>query len=216
MTTLSSQTGLLTGRQLVLFGTLALHILVYQLLSATLHFHPVGDAADRIRTFFIEPPVQQPADLPPQLPVPVTDAGALLKALPLPVPTFDPPAEDSPAGDISGTREGEGAGGGTDVASPPGAPATEIAYTALRPTNDFYPPTAIRLGEEGAAILRVCVSASGAMLGSPAVTAGSGHPRLDAAAQAWASQALRFRPATRDGVPVEACKGFRVSFRPHD
>jgi hypothetical protein len=38
---------------------------------------------------------------------------------------------------------------------------------------------------------------------------------LDAAAVKWASEALRFQPATRGGTAVASCKEFRVSFTLH-
>lgn len=215
MHTLSRQAGLLTGRQMVLLGTAALHVLVYQVLSLTMGFHPVGDAADHImKAFFVDDPVTQPAaDARPRTPAPSPDG--LLKNPPLPGPWLT--AEQTEPGP-GGTQGSPGQGDGGDVG--PGTPrepqSTELRYTALRSTDAFYPPTSIRLNEEGVAVLRVCVDAAGALQGVPVVIAGTAHPRLDAAAQAWASQALRFTPATRDGAPVAACKGFRVRFRLHD
>lgn len=213
----ANQSGLLTGRQLVLLGTAALHALVYQILSLTLGFHPVGDAADHImKAFFFEEPVmQRPIVLQPRVPVPNPDTDSLLKDPPLPTPWLYPEQTEAGPGDrvvSQGQGDGTEAGSGTPGETPP----TELRYTTLRPTQDFYPPTSIRLNEEGVTVLRVCVTAAGALLGPPVVTSGSGHPRLDMAALVWASQALRFSPATRNGAPVEACKGFRVSFRLHD
>ena len=215
MTSLTHQNGLLSGRQLVLLGTAGLHVLVYQVLSLTLGFHPVGDAADHImKAFFPEDPVTLQAQPPrPRTVTPDAQIHTLLNDPPLPQPVFDPEQPlDTGAGDTI-NYPGPGDVGTEGPVAPAAPPPTALRYTALRPTDDFYPPSAIRLGEEGVTVLRVCVSAAGVLQGEPKVTVGSGHPRLDGAAVAWAGQALRFTPATRDGAPVEACKGFRVSFR---
>lgn len=89
---------------------------------------------------------------------------------------------------------------------------TEIGYRSTRSPDDFYPAASIRNGESGIAIVQVCVSPSGKVTGRPRVTESSGYARLDAAAVAWATEATRFTPATRNGEPVAACKGFRVNF----
>ena len=215
MTSFTYQAGLLSGRQLVLLGTAGLHVLVYQVLSLTLGFHPVGDTADHImKAFFYEDRVlATTADPRPRTSVREVSAHSLLPKPSLPDLDFEQErhVESGPGETVLTQGSGEeGVGGQGGYAS---VPATALRYTALRPTDDFYPPSAIRLGEEGVTVLRVCVSAAGILQGEPLVTSGSGHPRLDGAAVAWASQALRFTPATRDGAPVEACKGFRVSFR---
>ena len=53
----------------------------------------------------------------------------------------------------------------------------------------------------------------GTLEGPPAIERSSGSRHLDGAALKWASEALAFTPATRNGAAVSACKGFRVSFR---
>jgi TonB family protein len=94
-------------------------------------------------------------------------------------------------------------------------PDTPLRYQAVRPSDDFYPPQALRMGAEGAAIVRACVDAGGRLSGVPTVVRGSRVAVLDAAAVKWASEALRFQPATQAGVAVAACKEFRVSFTLH-
>jgi periplasmic protein TonB len=92
-------------------------------------------------------------------------------------------------------------------------PSTALQYSVVRPTDDYYPSQSLSLMEEGTAIVRVCVTSAGRLDGRPAIETTSGSPRLDAAALTWAREALRFKPATRDGVAVAACKGFRVNFK---
>src|SRR5262249_29285260 len=94
----------------------------------------------------------------------------------------------------------------------PVAPPTPLTYTPLRSPNEFYPPAAIRLDEHGVAVVFACVGPDGRLQGTPAIRRSTGSPRLDGAAVRWASEALRFQPATRDGAAVAACQGFRVVF----
>lgn len=89
---------------------------------------------------------------------------------------------------------------------------TQIGFRSTRSPDDYYPAASIRNGESGIAVVQVCVSPSGEVTGRPRVTESSGYARLDAAAVAWATEATRFTPATRNGEPVAACKGFRVNF----
>jgi TonB family protein len=90
---------------------------------------------------------------------------------------------------------------------------TPLQFRAVRPADDYYPPQAIRMNQVGAAIIRTCVDASGHLTSKPQVVTSSSAPLLDTAAVTWASEALRFTPATRGGVPVASCKDFRVKFK---
>ena len=91
--------------------------------------------------------------------------------------------------------------------------ATALSYDAVRSPDAYYPPMSAQLGETGAAIVQVCVTPEGRLESAPQVAQTSGYPRLDTAAVTWASEALRFKPATAGGVPVRSCAGFRVKFR---
>lgn len=90
---------------------------------------------------------------------------------------------------------------------------TPLQYRAVRPADDYYPPQAIRMNQVGAAIIRTCVDASGHLTSKPQLVTSSSSPLLDSAAVTWASEALRFTPATRGGVAVASCKDFRVKFK---
>ncbi len=124
-----------------------------------------------------------------------------LKGLPL-APFNWPSAEPSSTASSAGSDSPAGAG-----------PTVPLSYVVTKPINDFYPPGSIRLSEEGASTLQVCVGANGALAAAPTLETSSGYGRLDAAALKWAREALRFTPAQRDGNAVPACKGFRVTFR---
>jgi len=97
----------------------------------------------------------------------------------------------------------------------PTLPDTPLRFEAVRPTDDYYPPAAIRMAIEGAVIIRACTDARGHLVGMPSVVSSSRASLLDAAAIKWASEALRFQPATQAGRAIAACKEFRVSFRLH-
>jgi len=92
---------------------------------------------------------------------------------------------------------------------------TPLQYRAVRPADDYYPPQAIRMNQVGAVIVRTCVDASGHLASTPQVVTPSSSPLLDGAAIKWASEALRFTPATRGGMAVASCKQFRVNFKLH-
>jgi TonB family protein len=98
------------------------------------------------------------------------------------------------------------------VVDEPPVVSTPLSFRERRAPREFYPAASLRMGEEGIAAIRVCVDAAGRVQGVPAVTSGSGHARLDAAAVTWARESLQFRAATENGVPVASCKAFRVTF----
>jgi protein TonB len=159
-------------------------------------------------------PIEQP---PPQL-TPETTEQPTWRLPEIPAPDFAPPADEpgptalqlSPdPGPVAGPLEGTPAG------SVPQIPSTPLQFSIVRSTDDYYPSQSLSLQEQGTAIVRVCVTPGGKLDGRPVIEGTSGSPRLDAAAISWAREALRFKPATRDGVAVAACKGFRVNFQLH-
>jgi periplasmic protein TonB len=104
---------------------------------------------------------------------------------------------------------------GVQTVLPPITPDTALRHEIVRSTDDYYPAQSIRTEEQGAAIVEVCVGADGRISSNPTVARSSGYRRLDGAAVVWAREALRFQPATREGVAVPACKSFRVNFTLH-
>lgn len=99
------------------------------------------------------------------------------------------------------------------------ARATGPGVVPARPDARFvnqgpvYPPEAVADGEAGVVILRVHVGADGTVRGVD-VARSSGHPPLDQAARRAVAR-WRYRPATRDGVPVASEVPLRVVFRLH-
>ncbi len=97
---------------------------------------------------------------------------------------------------------------------PPAAKPTEPRQDPRRPiTQPEYPATSVRLGEEGAVILKFMVMANGRVDGDTiSVVESSGSERLDKAAIAEARKAWRFIPGTQDGKPAATWHQFRVVF----
>ncbi|MBM4040042.1 MAG: energy transducer TonB [Planctomycetes bacterium] len=94
----------------------------------------------------------------------------------------------------------------------PSAPAVVLA-AAPSPNNvpPAYPRAARRRGHEGLVVVSARVSPSGACVAA-AILRSSGHRELDEAA-AEAVRAWQFRPALRDGTPVEAELEIPIRFR---
>lgn len=127
------------------------------------------------------------------------------------VPFTLPPSDPGPAG---GTTVGEGSGGGTAI-DPPIAPPVLIEPVAdPRYRDDLQPPYPAeerREGNEGLVVVRVLVAPNGRVIAVERVSAAS-----DAFFDATRRQALskwRFKPGTRDGVPIERWRLMRVTFR---
>jgi len=214
MSAVVQQAGLATGRQMVLMATIGLHALVIAvMMTIKIRPDPVPDIprlkVDVLTRTTVQPPPEPqrlrdpemrnftPVDLPPNPPV-----------FPRVATTVAPPPADTRSWQVPDVPATSGGSSGAVTAPAP----TELRFEAVRSTNEYYPATSLRLQEEGVAIVRVCVGPDGQLSGAPVVESGSGSRRLDAAAVAWTREALRFTPATREGRPVAACKGFRVRF----
>jgi protein TonB len=215
------QANLLTGRQMVMVATIALHALVISLLMVP--YTPPAVVAPDLPRWILPDNTPPPELQPPQqvevplkvdlVPVPITEIPVVVpiievpdsNAIPVEAVGSDEPAEVAVATPVDGA--------GTGTAAVPAIAPTALQYRIVRPTDDYYPAASLRMQESGAAIVNVCVAPSGRLEGAPTIQRSSGSQRLDAAALKWAREALRFTPATEGGVPVRACKGFRVNFQ---
>ena len=80
-------------------------------------------------------------------------------------------------------------------------------------TQDFYPPSAIRLGETGVTAVQVCTDDQGRLTTDPRVARTSGSAQLDASALALARAGSgHYRSTSEDGRPVASCFAFAVRF----
>lgn len=80
--------------------------------------------------------------------------------------------------------------------------------------DDYYPPGAKRLDEQGNTVVNVCVDPSGRLTAEPKVMQPSGSVRLDEGAIKLAKAGSgHYRATTEDGVPVSSCYGYLIKFR---
>jgi protein TonB len=99
------------------------------------------------------------------------------------------------------------------AAAPPPPPPTPPTRTdRSQVTEADYPPISIRLQEQGVVEIRCLIGLDG-MVKQTELVKTSGHNRLDEAAAAYAKRRFRYKPATQDGMPVEAWIVTRVTFR---
>lgn len=135
---------------------------------------------------------------PPIIKVPTLPDLPLIKLSDDPVTSFDP---------------NPGTGTVTDPPITPVAPVMTAAEIDPRYMRDFqpsYPPAKIRMEEEGRVTVRILVGTNGRVLQLQPI----GNPDADflAATRRQALSKWRFKPATRDGVPIEAWRDISVRF----
>jgi protein TonB len=129
-----------------------------------------------------------------------------------PPPPFIPPpdiviANDAPTNAITAV---------TNQVAPPPKPAVAQATLAAGRNNNcassYYPPLAVRLNHEGSTTLAVQIGPDGSVK-STNVSASSGFPELDEAAQKCVEARWHFSPATQNGSPVESTKQYRIVWK---
>lgn len=204
------QASVLTGRQMMMLVVVGLHALVIGvLMTMKLEIIKPPEFVFRSITPVIadeKPPIEKPKLVVdenvkiqitlPEFPEPVVRTEE-------PTASITPDPSPSPtAADTTGSTGGEG------FVIPP----TELVSRATRSPDDFYPSASISMGEEGVSVVRVCVGPTGRIEGRPTIRNSSRSRRLDDAAIRWATEALQFTPATRNGAAVSDCKDFRVVF----
>jgi len=161
----------------------------------------------------IEP---EPEPVPPPLPKEtVTTPEQVTIVKPVVQPDSDRTAFTLP--DLPKTNFGDadsGAVSGIDVTPPqPPLPVLKDAYPDPRFAADFqppYPPGKQRLGEEGRAVVRVLIGTDGRVKRIERVSGTDEAFML--ATERQALRRWRFKPATRDGRPVESWKTMTVRF----
>lgn len=134
---------------------------------------------------------------------------------PAPRPSLETATEAEP-GDVV-VPPGEGADPVGDTTGPIGDPAAgpplegaHLEYASAPPPP--YPRRALREGLTGVVMLQVLVDVDGRPL-EVSIKRSSGHRELDAAARRQVLSRWTFRPAVRDGRPVQAIGVVPVEFR---
>jgi TonB family protein len=83
--------------------------------------------------------------------------------------------------------------------------------------ESYYPATAKRAGQEGAAIIHFCVDPNGRLTEAPTITTSSGNEALDEAALNLANAGSGlYLPAYSNGVAKLACSQFKIKFELRD
>ncbi len=149
------------------------------------------------------PPPPMPLPLPPlrtadARPVPPRPPAAPMRPMPGIAPLGQAPDGDTQAERVGATRV-------VGAIVPPGL------LDGVRNAQPEYPSSSRLRGEQGVVALVLQVSTSGAVTGVE-IGRTSGFPQLDEAAKKAALR-WRFRPATRDGVPIEGTIRTQVHFR---
>lgn len=96
----------------------------------------------------------------------------------------------------------------------PAATAALATIVRMGSTTKFYPKSSVAAGEEGRAVVRVCVNKRGRVLGEPVIVESTGYQALDEGAVRLA-KAGRYRAGeTEQGVKQdESCVAFAVAFK---
>jgi len=129
-------------------------------------------------------------------------------------PRVQPPAVDVPllveSGDPAPTDAGPVDDTAPDVIAPPAIAAVRLEYASAPAPG--YPRDALRRRIEGTVLLQVLVDVDGRPL-DVRVQESSGNRQLDEAARLQVLKRWSFRPATRDGVAIQAMGLVPVVFK---
>ena len=106
--------------------------------------------------------------------------------------------------------------GGTATLPPPPVTVNRVPGgpgVGFPNAHDFYPPGAIRRGEQGIATVNACVDSHGRLTSNPTILQSTGSTRLDEGALTLAiAGSGHYRPATENGTPVNSCYAFHIRF----
>ena len=197
-------TQIFTRRTVVLFAIIALHLLILWVLATGLATRAIEMVAPPIQTQIVQQTKQtvKPPPPPPEL---------QRQQVEVPPPVINiqvPAAEQTHA--ITVVKQ-------VVRAAPAPAPVhvTPLSIRgALPPTDDYYPDASRRLGEQGTALVKLCVGPGGRVVGTPAIQKSSGSSRLDQAALRYAlATSGHFSPETRNGTVVTVCTALPIRFQ---
>jgi protein TonB len=198
------ETSLLTKRGIIFLAIIVIHVLVIYAFASGLAKSGKRYLQTILQTNIINqekvkelPPPPPPVDLkerpPIQVVAPEVSITIPVETAPITVPKPAPPPPPV-------------------VVRPP-PPGTPVQVTFRPDISNYYPEAARREGQEGRAIIKICVNQLG-KIDSADVATSSGFPELDEAAIKVA-KAYRFKPATSEGKAVSSCPTLPVKFELH-
>jgi protein TonB len=206
MAAYAHDTNFISRRALVLIIIIAFHILFAYLLASGLARRAIETIAPPLQTDIIEETTQR--EQPPPPPPPEMERPPV--EVPPPEVSIDIPVETTSTAITDVTNKP------VPKAAPP--PPPPVARTPPKfdtrhspSTDEYYPPTSRRMGEQGTTTVGVCITPDGKVTGEPKVEKSSGSARLDEAAAKYATK-TRWAPATEAGKPVQFCSNFNVKF----
>ncbi|MEJ1095937.1 MULTISPECIES: energy transducer TonB [unclassified Pseudoxanthomonas] len=195
------------GRVLAIAAALVIHAIALLLLLMPLAAPQLAVAVKPYKPeiFFIERPKPvEPIPVTVTKPQPATRTPQNVAVTPRPT-TITPPAEQPI---VEGGSEpmvvpaSEGPADAPTIAMTTGPiAASHLEYVTAPPPK--YPREAVRDGAQGTVMLRVLVDTDGTPL-EVSIDKSSGNKSLDREARQHVLKNWRFRPAMRDGVPVQA------------
>ncbi|HEV7631612.1 MAG TPA: energy transducer TonB [Steroidobacteraceae bacterium] len=201
-----------TRRSIVFVGIILFHILLYWGVKSGFVGKALEAVAPPIETEIIEETVDD--NTPPPPPPPEMERPPI--EVPPPVVDINIPVEAANNTALTNTT--------TERLPPPPAPVVVASVVRVPPrlnpkasqpdTDEYYPPSSKRLGEQGNAVVKSCVGENGRIT-EVTVDTTSGVARLDEAALKYA-RVLRYLPGTENGKPIPACFSFRVRFQLKD
>jgi protein TonB len=198
-------TAFFSQRVMFLIAILIIHILLIWAFESGLATRIIHVAEGPLETNIVQEVKQH--DLPPPPPPPKMEKPPV--EVPPPDVIINVPVETTSTAITNTTTKH------VEAAPPPPRVAVRVAAALdlkhSPPTQDYYPPTSVRMNETGTAIIRLCAAADGSVAGVPTVTKTSGSSRLDEAAVRW-GQHVRMKPETLDGKAVEGCVPLAVKF----
>ena len=194
-----------TRRTVVFAAIIALHLAIIWVLATGLATRAIEMVAPPIQTQIVQQTKQTVKPPPP----PPPELQRQQVEVPPPVVNIQVPAAEQTHA-ITVVKK-------VVRAAPAPAPAhvTPLSIRgALPPTEDYYPDASRRLGEQGTALVKLCIGAGGKVVGSPAIQKSSGSSRLDQAALRYAlATSGHFSPETRNGAAVTVCTALPIRFQ---
>ena len=198
------ESSLLTKRGIIFLAIIVIHVLVIYAFASGLAKSGKRYLQTILQTNIINqekvkelPPPPPPVDLKERPPIQVVapEVSITIPVETAPITVVKPPPPPAPV-----------------VVRPP-PPGTPVQVTFRPDISNYYPEAARREGQEGRAIVKICVNQLG-KIDSADVATSSGFPELDEAAIKVA-KAYRFKPATSEGKPVSSCPTLPVKFELH-
>jgi periplasmic protein TonB len=194
----------LSQRSALFAGIVAFHVVLVYLLASGLAVKTVKVVFEPLIADVVDKPqVDQPPPPPP--PVELTQPRDFD---PGPVPDVNVPVDSGP-----GVITTPPVVTPTITEAPPRVePIHLVGKHQLPNTEDYYPPSIIRDGVQGATIINVCVDERGKRTGDPTVVESSGSAGLDKAAIAIGRDG-RYARSARGETFVPNCYPFKIVFK---